>query len=73
MTKIKCHMLCPVSDKVRKLEGSFQTQGFWQLRELTYQEKGPCSSKTCVYYRGKLHFFVLCVIMLYKYCTFFIS
>lgn len=66
-------MLCPVSDKVRKLEGSFQTQGFWQLRELTYQEKGPCSSKTCVYYRGKLHFFVLCVIMLYKYCTFFIS
>lgn len=66
-------MLCPVSDKVRKLEGSFQTQGFWQLRELISQEKGPCGSKTSVYYRGKLHFFVLCVIMLHKYCTFFIN
>lgn len=50
-------MLCPVSDKVRKLEGRFQTQAFWQLRELISQEKGPCCSKTRVYYRGKLRFF----------------
>ena len=63
MTKIKCHMLCPVSDKVRKLEGSFQTQAFWQLRELISQEKGPCGSKTSVFYRGKLRFFVLFVLL----------
>ena len=71
MTKIKCHMLCPVSDKVRKLEGSFQTQAFWQLRELISQEKGPCGSKTSVCYTGKLRFFVLFVLLCFTNIAFY--